>query len=253
MSKQKWRLIENGTYDAYTNMAIDEALALTVKKTNIPIIRLGYRWKKPGAVSLGINQNAGDINIQYCKKNKIEIVRRPTGGQALFHDPDDFTYCVILNPEDKFRNLMDSYNEICSWIVNAFSLLGINAEFDSKNSIIAENKKLCGNAQTRVLGPILQHGSIFYSLDSNKLKNIFNIHEKIIKEKAACIRDFENIPQKEAYNKFKESFLKNKGFFADDLNEEEWDRVNGLLKTKYKTDKWNFNFKKPNKGSCHVQ
>ena len=253
MIKQKWRLIENGTYDAYTNMAIDEALALTVKKTNIPVIRLGYKWKKPGAVSLGINQNANDVDIDYCKKNKIEVVRRPTGGQALFHDPDDFTYCIILNPEDKFRNLMDSYNEICSWIVNAFSLLGINAKFDSKNSITAENKKICGNAQTRVIGPILQHGSIFYSLDSNKLKNIFNIHEKLIKEKAACIRDFGNIPQKKVYNGFKESFLKNKGFFADDLNEEEWGRISGLLKNKYRTDNWNLNYTKPNKGSCHVQ
>ena len=237
MINQKWRLIENGNYDAYTNMAIDEALALTVKKTNIPIIRLGYRWKKPGAVSLGINQNTNDVNIDYCKKNKIEIVRRPTGGQALFHDPDDFTYCVILNPEDKFRNLMDSYNEICSWIVNAFSLLGISAKFDSKNSIIAENKKICGNAQTRVLGPVLQHGSIFFNLDLETLKNIFGIKKYIIKKKATCIRDFGNFSQEEAYNAFKKSFLKNKDFFTNDLNNDEWNKINELSKNKYKTDR----------------
>ena len=59
---RKWRLIEWGTYDAYVNMAIDETLALTAKKTNIPIIRLGYKWQKPGAVSLGINQNCKKAN-----------------------------------------------------------------------------------------------------------------------------------------------------------------------------------------------
>ena len=251
--KQKWRLIEKGTYDAYTNMAIDEALALTVKKTNVSIIRLGYRWQEPGAVSFGINQNSDDVDINYCKQNKLDIVRRSTGGQALFHSPEDFTYCVIMNPEGNFKNFMDSYYEICSWIIASFSELGIKARYDSSSSILAENKKICGNAQTRVLGPILQHGSIFYSLNPETMEKIFKTKKEEITEKATCIKDFRNISQEEVYDAFKEGFLKNKDFFVDDLNEEEMERVNKLLKNKYKTDQWNFNYNKPIKGSCHVQ
>ena len=251
--QQKWRLIEKGNYDAYTNMAIDEALAFSVKKNYVPVIRLGYKWKNNGGVSLGINQNTNDVNADYCEKNRIDIVRRPTGGQALFHSAEDFTYCVVANPDGKFEKFMDSYNEICSWIVSAFSLLGIKTEFDSKNSILTNNKKICGNAQTRVLSPILQHGSIFYSLNLETLEKIFNINKKIIKNKTISISDFGDFSFNEVYEAFKRGFLKNKDYFVDELNEEEWNKVNELLKNKYKTDEWNFNFNKPIKGSCHVQ
>ena len=72
---------------------------------------------------------------------------------------------------------MDSYNEICSWIIDSLSLLGIKANFDNNSSILSGNKKICGNAQTRILGPILQHGSIFYSLNLERLERIF-IYDK---------------------------------------------------------------------------
>ncbi len=251
--KQKFRLIEKGINDAYTNMAIDESLALAVKKTNVPIIRIGYRWQEPGAISLGINQNTNDVDIDYCNQNKIEIVRRATGGQALFHSPEDFTYCVIMNTEDKFKNFMESYREICSWIMNAFSKLDIETQYDSSSSILAGSKKICGSAQTRVFGPILQHGSIFYSLNLEKMGSIFKVNNEEIKMKAACIKDFGDISQEEVYNAFKESFLKNKDYFVDELSREETERVNELLKNKYQTKEWNFNYAKPVKGSCHVQ
>jgi len=246
---EQWRLIEKGTYDAYTNMAIDEALALSVKKTNVPIIRF-YNFEKK-SITLGINQNSDDIDIEYCKKNNIEIVRRPTGGQALFHSPQDLTYCVVVNPEGRYKEFMDSYKEICSWIIDSFSLLGIKTSFDNSSSILAEGKKICGNAQTRVLGPILQHGSIFYSLNLETLGKIFKIKKEIINDKTTSILNFNNFNQ--VYNSFKEGFLKNKEFIIGEMSKEEWKTVNELLKNKYKTNKWNFNSNKPNKGSCHVQ
>jgi|ETNmetMinimDraft_2_1059921.scaffolds.fasta_scaffold17346_3 lipoate-protein ligase A len=248
---QKYRLIEKGTYDAYTNMAIDEALVISVRKNKVPIIRF-YNFEKK-SITLGINQNSNDINLEYCKENDIDIVRRPTGGQALFHDVDDFTYCVIVNPEGRYKEFMDSYREIASWIIDSFSLLGIKTIFDNSSSILADNKKICGNAQTRVLGPILQHGSIFYSLDLETLEKIFKIKKEIIKEKTISILNFNNFSFNQIHSAFKEGFLKGKEFYVDEISKEEWKTVNELLKNKYKTDRWNFNKNKPVKGSCHVQ
>ncbi len=248
---QKWRLIEKGSYDAFTNMAIDEALALSVKKTNVPVIRLGYRWNP--AVSLGINQNSNDIDIDFCKKNKINIVRRPSGGEALFHSPEDFTYCVIVNPEGRYKNFMDSYYEICSWIMNALKNLDIKTDYDLSTSILAKGKKICGNAQTRVLGPILQHGSVFYSTNLETLEKIFNIKKEKINEKTTCIQNFGEISFDDIYEAFWDAFLQDKEFSIDKLNNEELKTVKDLIEKKYKTDDWNFNDKKPEKGSCHVK
>ena len=96
-------------------------------------------------------------------------------------------------------------------------------------------------------------GDLFISVITSMELIVGARNKEEIKEKAACIRDFGNFSQEEVYNAFKKSFLKNKDFFTNDLNNDEWNKINELLKNKYKNIKWNFNFNKPVKGSCHVQ
>ncbi|MBS3131754.1 lipoate--protein ligase family protein [Candidatus Woesearchaeota archaeon] len=247
-----FRLIEKGKYDAFTNMAIDEALAASAKESEVPVIRLGYSWKGP-SVSLGINQSVNDANLKYCARNGIDVVRRPTGGQALLHLPEDFTYCVIAEEEGIFSDFQKSYREICSWIIGGLKILGIKAEFDGKNSILAEGRKIAGNAQDRRKGVVMQHGSIFHSLDFESMEKIFKIKKSEIRKKTACISDFGDFYPERAYDAFRKSFLAGKRFFVDELNDGDMDRVSELLDTKYKKDEWNIGDKTLKKGSCHVQ
>ncbi len=249
--KAYWRLIKGGVYDAYANMAIDEALAMLVKKKNMPIIRLGYCWKNPGGVSLGINQNISDINLDYCIAKKIPVVRRPTGGMALYHHPSDFTYCVLLPIQEKKYDLQESYNMICQWVSNGLSALGIPAILNN-TSLLVKGKKISGNAQTRIPGSLLQHGSVFYSLPLQRLTQIFQTPIEIFQEKTTCIQDFTNISIKNMHDVFERSFLEGKDFFEKDLEKEEWSVVEKLLQTKYRTAEWNLNTGKKSKGSCHV-
>ena len=108
------RLIRQGMHDAFTNMAIDEALTFYVYKTKIPVLRLGYRWQEPGGVSLGLNQNTKDVNIDYCLQQGIPVVRRPTGGMALYHSPRDFTYAAIYPKTAKTLFDKTFYRQICA-------------------------------------------------------------------------------------------------------------------------------------------
>ena len=87
----KWRLIEQEAYDAAANMAIDQAICESVAlEKELPTIRF-YKWL-PSSVSIGAYQNHSDIDLAACKKFGIGCVRRMTGGRAVFHDKNNFTY-----------------------------------------------------------------------------------------------------------------------------------------------------------------
>ena len=180
------RFIDTGFQDAYSNMAIDEAILTYCK---IPTLRV-YGWK-PAAISIGYNQDAEkEINIDYCGKNKICIVRRLTGGKAVFHDKE-ITYSLIL-PENSDLvpfEINESYKVIANALIIALNKIGLNAEmkkapekvktpicFNSSNwyELLVNGKKISGSAQRRLDGKVLQHGPILIDFDYEKNSKLFN-------------------------------------------------------------------------------
>ena len=182
------RLVDSGFGDAFTNMAIDEGLAQLCKE---PILRF-YQWS-PKAVSLGYNQKISDININYCKKNDIDIVRRITGGKAVLHDKE-LTYSFIVPEKLNLvpRDINESFKKIAGVLIFGLSQVGINAElqkkperistpvcFNSSNwyELTVEGKKISGSAQRRIKGILLQHGSILLDFDTKENVKIFTTQD----------------------------------------------------------------------------
>lgn len=172
------------------NMLIDEQLLNTAINKGIeePILRL-YGWS-PSCVSLGRNQKSGNINYDYCKENKINIVKRITGGRALLHE-NEITYSFIC-PTNFLKNgesIIHSYKEISGALIKAFNSLGINLSFPEQKKAATKfeycmsistgadlsfnNKKVIGSAQCRKQNFILQHGSILFDYDAEKIIKIF--------------------------------------------------------------------------------
>lgn len=173
------------------NMQVDsEILESAIKNCKKePIIRF-YGWA-PKCVSLGRNQSEDGINIEYCKKNNIDIVRRITGGRGLLHD-NEITYSFVC-PFDFLNNgesIISSYKEISSAIILGFKNLDIeleiggskkvNTSFDYCMSLTTgadlciNGKKLIGSAQFRKHNYLLQHGSVLFDFDCETIQNIFN-------------------------------------------------------------------------------
>jgi len=262
------RFIDTGFRNAYENMAIDEAILHYCK---IPTLRV-YGWK-PAAISIGYNQDIeNEINADYCKKNNIEIVRRITGGKAVFHDKE-ITYSFIL-PENS--NLIsfevnESYRIIANALVIALKKIGINADikkapdkiktpvcFNSSNwyELLVNGKKISGSAQRRFNSKVLQHGPILIDFDHNKNNSIFNsnndsdnilnLKNRItsIKNELRTGNDNEKvITYEELAEAIKYGFKKNFGFEMIDnsLSYEELTLAEKLRKEKYSTEEWNFN------------
>jgi len=248
-----WRLIEQQAYSAAKNMAIDHAIYESVaNEREQPTIRF-YKWL-PSSISLGAYQNPKEINLEACKKHNISIVRRMTGGRAVFHDKVDFTYSVIAPIKVFGYSIENAYRQICSWIINALSDLGINASLENKNDIIVDGKKISGNAAKAMeKGVYLQHGTLIYDIDFDVMPQVLSIPKDLANERITSVLRHKKIIQQKAYEALKNNFTTNKDFKTEGLSKFELMRAEDLAKTKYNAINLPAGTLLKNKGACYVE
>lgn len=249
----KWRLIEQEVYNAATNMAIDHAVYESVANgREAPTIRF-YKWNS-NSISVGAYQNPKEINLEACKKHNVGIVRRMTGGRAVFHDKADFTYSVIAPIRIFNYSIERAYKEVCYCILNALSELGINATLENKNDIVVDGKKISGNAAKAMdKGVYLQHGTLIYDIDLDIMPDVLNIQQDLVKEKVTSILQNKKKSQGEVYKALKDNFTSDKDYKAEGLSEFELMRAEDLAKTKYSIIILPAGTLLRNKGACYVE
>ena len=179
-------IIQSDFRDGFYNMALDQALSDSVRNGDAPATVRFYGWNPP-AVSLGRNQPAADIDREACRRAGVDVVRRPTGGRAVFHK-DEFTYSVAAREDDPVigGTVLDTYRMIALALLAGLKELGVPAQLvrsetrggsirDSAScfaaagryEITVDGRKIVGSAQRRVAGVILQQGSLILSQPQN--------------------------------------------------------------------------------------
>lgn len=217
-------------------MAIDEAIHLSVSSgLSDPTIRF-YTWR-PEAVSLGRGQSTDMV-----KDTSIRVVRRPTGGNAVFHHTEDLTYSVIA-PKELFGNdFRTTYETICHRIVAAINTVStLEAKLVGKNDIVLGGRKVCGNAMDFTgKSAFLQHGSIFYHPTEERWNSIFDLGENELK--IAFLSEYlrPGLNEEDFYQALKDSFsaLSPDGVYLGGLSEDELLLADKLFKEKYSTVDW---------------
>lgn len=169
MKLERIGVLETGCSRGSWNMALDEVLLINNER-NLPILRI-YGWSKP-CVSIGYFQSIKEIDYEFCLKNGIDIVRRITGGGAVFHDAE-LTYSFVT--KQFHENILESYQNICQLIIAALNDLGMRAEFSPLNDVTVDGRKVCGNAQTRKNKTLLQHGTVLLEVDKQKMFSVLKI------------------------------------------------------------------------------
>ena len=173
-------------------MAMDHSIAESFLSHNKCILRF-YGWK-PHAISYGYHQKESDFNLNLIKKNGFEIVRRPTGGRAIFH-ANELTYSIII-PKSKmtkfelYRKTHHAFSEVIKNFTTNVALSKKQVNFgdfykekksaacfaaSARFEVAVENKKLIGSAQRIYPDAILQHGSIMLSDAHLDLLNYLNL------------------------------------------------------------------------------
>ena len=171
-------LIINACTEPYFNMACEEHLMNTATEPTVML------WRNSRAVIIGKNQNAEEtVNLEYTEKSGIPVVRRLTGGGAVFHDLGNINYTFILpkaiSPDD--------FSEFSRPVIEALKGLCITAECSGRNDITVNGKKISGTARCEYRGRagdvIMHHGTLLFSADLNELAEALKTDEAKIRSK----------------------------------------------------------------------
>jgi len=182
--KEKWRLLKTEDKTAFTNMAIDRAVLVTNSEGKVPPTVRFYTWKPP-AISIGYFQSLEEeVDLAVCKELGVDFVRRITGGGAVFHDKE-LTYSIVISESHPQipRNILESYGRICGAVMNGLKNLGIESKYVPINDIVTNGKKISGNAQTRKIKTVLQHGTVLLDVDVEKMFSLLKVPDEKIRDK----------------------------------------------------------------------
>ncbi len=244
----KWRVIPLETHTAAMNMALDEAVSEAIAAGKAPPTIRFYRWQ-PSAVSIGYFQGLQEeVAMDVCEELGVDVVRRRTGGGAVYHDHNgEITYSVIA-PEGMFpKGIIDSYHIICGWVIASLKNIGLDAQFHPINDILVGGKKISGNAQTRRGGVLLQHGTVLYDVDVDKMFSLLKVgKEKIadkliadVKQRVTRVLDHTSLPMEEVYRAMLDGFTRGKDAEISMLTTDEVIRAQELAVLRYGTMEWN--------------
>ena len=236
-------LIINNNTDPSYNLALEEYLLTSFAE---PLCCL---WRNQNAIIVGKNQNTiSEINTEFVDKNNIPVIRRQTGGGAVFHDLGNINFTFIENDTTSFSD----YSYFTKNIINFLATLGVTAYLEGRNDLMIDDKKISGNAQCIKKGRIMHHGTLLYNADLSFLTNALKVNKakieskgiKSIKSRVANIYDFLQI--KMSVTQFKEKLEKyivaNNDCTIYELNGNDIANVNNLVKGKYGTYEWNYGF-----------
>lgn len=170
-------IVDNST-DPQWNLAAEEYLFKHFKQ---PIFRL---WRNEPSIIIGLHQNAfAEINIDYVKNNKIPVIRRLSGGGAVFHDLGNVNFTFIDNRVSG-ESTAEMFSRFTKPIIEALKSLGIDASLKGRNDLVIEDKKFSGNAVAVFKERILQHGTLLYSASMANLSEALANRPEHFKDKA---------------------------------------------------------------------
>ncbi len=238
-------VIDHST-DPQWNLAAEEYL---FKNFNEPIFRL---WRNRPSVIIGLHQNAfAEINVKHVKENNIPVVRRLSGGGAVFHDLGNVNFTFIDNKKEG-EDTASMFARFTRPIIEALSLLKIEASLLGRNDLVIDSRKFSGNAVAVYRNRILQHGTLLFSASMSDLsKALANRPEhfqgKAVKSAKARVTNIsEHLRQEmtvEEFILFLEKFITDKfpgKYTRYSYTSEDLAAISKLVMEKYGKDSWNY-------------
>lgn len=178
-----WRLLDSETtYDAAKNLAIDEAiLQARIKRAVPPTLRF---WRNNRSVIVGHSQRiCAEVNLEICMRERIQVIKRFSGGGTVYHDLGNLNYTIVLDFDDpviKGLDVEESYKVLCSGLIKGLEYLGLGPfiNFIPPGNVFVRGKKISGSAQLRRRNVILHHGTLLVNSDLEILRKVLTVYDK---------------------------------------------------------------------------
>ena len=237
------RYLKNPSTNPYYNMAFDE-YCLESLPIDEPVF---FLWQNRPAVIVGYNQEVNtEVNLDYLKEKGIDLVRRVTGGGAVYHDLENLNYTIVGRSEDLERD----YPEYAALMMKALQALGVPATLSGRNDILVEGKKVSGFAKRVCKDRLMVHGTLMYNVDVDVLTHVLNpsttkLQSKGIASVRSRVTNLCNyLPELSDIQAFKnrlEAILSNNYSDAEyKLSETDLTHIQQLTDEKFATWEWNY-------------
>ncbi|MBA2872029.1 lipoate-protein ligase A [Anoxybacillus calidus] len=234
-----------GITDPRVNLAIEE---YALKNLDINETYLLFYINEPSII-IGKNQNTiEEINTKYVEENGIHVVRRLSGGGAVYHDLGNLNFSFITKDDgESFHN----FKKFTEPVIQALRKLGVNAELSGRNDILVEGRKISGNAQFSTKGRMFSHGTLLFNSEIDAVVSALNVKKdkieskgiKSIRSRVANISEFLTEPM--TIHEFKQILLRY--IFNTDgeiptykLTEADWKEIYRISEERYKNWDWNY-------------
>lgn len=230
--------------DPTLNLAIEECFLREYKEDVFML------WQNDNTIVVGKNQNTlSEIDLDYVKTNGIRVVRRITGGGAVYHDMGNLNFTYITSCEGEWES---DFSRFATPVISALTKLGINAEVSGRNDIVVDGRKFSGNAQTVVNGRLLHHGTILFNTDVSVLAKALTpdpekVQSKGVKSVSSRVVNLsqllpEGIDAKRLMALLSDEVREMYGASEYELADAELKRAEKLADEKYRTWDWNFGY-----------
>jgi len=245
---KKMKFIDNkGITDPYINLALEEYVLRNFGEKDTFLL---FYINEPSII-IGKNQNSiEEINRDYVEKNNIKVVRRLSGGGAVYHDEGNLNFSFITKDDgDSFHN----FAKFTEPVVKALNKLGVPAELVGRNDLLVEGRKISGNAQFFTQGRMFSHGTLMFNSEIEHVVEALNVSEEKIKSKGIkSIRSrvaniAEYLEEEMTMDQFKEHILLSifdvervEDVPTYELTEEDWEKVHEISRNRYQKWEWNY-------------
>ncbi|MBC1315540.1 lipoate--protein ligase [Listeria booriae] len=233
--------------DPTINLAVEEFI-LTELDLDEPVLL--FYINQPSII-IGRNQNTiEEINTEYVAKNNIKVVRRLSGGGAVYHDEGNLNFSFITKDDgDSFHN----FAKFTQPIVEALKKQGVNAELKGRNDLLIDGFKVSGNAQFATKGKMFSHGTLMLDLNLDNVVASLKVRKdkieskgiKSVRSRVANISEF--MEQKMTTEAFRDLLLLDlfdvenvKDVKEYVLTEADWEKIHAISEKRYNNWDWNY-------------
>lgn len=235
-----------GITDPQINLAIEEYILRTMDVEEDEFLL--FYINEPSII-IGKNQNTvEEIDTAYVEKNGIHVVRRLSGGGAVYHDLGNLNYSFITKDDgESFRN----FKKFTEPVIQALANLGVTAELIGRNDILIEGRKISGNAQFATQGRMFSHGTLLFDTEIDAVVSALKVRKdkieskgiKSIRSRVANITEF--LQDELTIEQFRQEILNAVFNGADNIRykeftDEDWENIHKLSEERYANWDWNY-------------
>jgi lipoate-protein ligase A len=244
-----WQLIHGDAYPPVLQMALDQVLAEEVGSgRRKPTLRI-WEWNEPGVVIGSFQSVKNEVDVDNAAKYGFQVVRRISGGGAMFMEAGSVITYSIYAPSDLVHGMTfaDSYAFLDEWVITALKSLGIEASYQPLNDITSPTGKIGGAAQKRLgTGAVLHHVTMSYDMDGDRMVEVLRIGREKMSDKGTKsankrvdpLRSQTGLSRSEIIERMAGTFTDLYGASAGDVTAEELAKARQLVAEKFGTEDW---------------